>query len=57
MKVDKKTLARLELATYVLLAVKDIVIKYLEINNQKLEGQHTVLLYAFYLNFRNGLKI
>ncbi|RSI69999.1 hypothetical protein D8857_09870 [Streptococcus oralis] len=38
MKVDKKTLARLELATYVLLAVKDIVIKYLEINNQKLEG-------------------
>ena len=48
MKMDNKTLAHIELAAYVLLAVKDIVIKYLEINNQKLEGQHTVVLYAFY---------
>ena len=57
MKMDNKTLARLELAAEVLLALKEIVIKYNEINNKRLEGQHTVLLYAVYLNFRNGLKI
>ena len=49
MKMDNKTtLALIELATVAILAVKDIVLKKIECNNQRLEGQHTVLLYAFY---------
>jgi hypothetical protein len=38
MKMDNKTLARLELAAEVLLALKEFVIKYNEINNKRLEG-------------------
>lgn len=39
MKMDNKTtLALIELATVVILAVKDIVLKKIECNNQRLEG-------------------